>query len=169
MHIELRIAKESDVSLLAELGAQTFYDTFHEQNKPEDMDVFLRTYFTDAAVAKELNNPFNTFIIAQIRAEPVGYLKIIQLPNTSDGEGTLEISQLYVVKEQIGKGVGNRLMQYCIDLAKEQKKTAIWLGVWEHNQKAIAFYTRFGFEKVGEHIFMLGSDKQNDWLMKKIL
>jgi ribosomal protein S18 acetylase RimI-like enzyme len=60
-------------------------------------------------------------------------------------------------------------MQRCIEIAKEMHREIIWLGVWEHNQQAINFYTKWGFEKFGEHDFVLGNDVQTDWLMKKDL
>ena len=67
------------------------------------------------------------------------------------------------------KGVGPALMQACMDIAKELKKSVIWLGVWEKNSRAIAFYQKWGFEKFGEHIFPIGDDPQTDWLMKKAM
>jgi ribosomal protein S18 acetylase RimI-like enzyme len=54
-------------------------------------------------------------------------------------------------------------------MAREKNKQLIWLGVWEHNERALAFYLKWGFERFGEHIFMLGDDTQTDWLMKKEL
>ena len=52
----------------------------------------------------------------------------------------------------------------------ELTKTAVvWLGVWEFNPRAIRFYTRHGFKKVGDHKFVLGNDAQNDWLMAKLI
>jgi ribosomal protein S18 acetylase RimI-like enzyme len=60
-------------------------------------------------------------------------------------------------------------MQRCIEIARQKNAQVIWLGVWENNQKAISFYTKWRFEKFSEHVFMLGNDAQTDWLMKKIL
>ena len=60
-------------------------------------------------------------------------------------------------------------MKKCLDLASELKKELVWLGVWEHNPRAIDFYKKFGFEKFGTHIFYLGDDAQEDWLMLKRL
>jgi ribosomal protein S18 acetylase RimI-like enzyme len=81
----------------------------------------------------------------------------------------IEISRIYVTKQSKGRGVGKALMDKCIGTATEMNKAQIWLGVWEHNLHAINFYKKAGFEKYGEHIFMLGSDPQTDWLMKKQL
>ncbi len=41
----------------------------------------------------------------------------------------------------------------------------LWLGVWEHNPKAMAFYKKFGFEVVGTQAFMLGNERQRDLVM----
>ena len=79
----------------------------------------------------------------------------------------LEIARLYVIEDFIGKKVGGALMKDSISIAKEKGKEAIWLGVWEKNQRAIEFYNRWGFEKFSECDFLLGDDLQKDWLMKK--
>ena len=81
----------------------------------------------------------------------------------------LEIARLYVLKDFIGQKVGAALMKECISIAKGKGKQSIWLGVWEKNQRAIDFYSRWGFEKFSECDFLLGDDMQKDWLMKKEL
>ena len=60
-------------------------------------------------------------------------------------------------------------MQRSIDICREKNKEVLWLGVWEKNQRAIDFYTRWGFEKFDETTFLLGDDLQNDWLMRKTI
>jgi ribosomal protein S18 acetylase RimI-like enzyme len=65
--------------------------------------------------------------------------------------------------------VGKLLMQESITIGREKGKDIIWLGVWEKNQRAINFYSSWGFEKFGECDFLLGDDMQRDWLMKKKL
>jgi ribosomal protein S18 acetylase RimI-like enzyme len=81
----------------------------------------------------------------------------------------MEIARIYAMKQMIGKGAGKILMQSSIDIAKEKNKAVIWLGVWEKNQRAIDFYTKWGFEKFDETDFLLGSDVQRDWLMRKFI
>ena len=60
-------------------------------------------------------------------------------------------------------------MKTCLHYAEEQDHDVVWLGVWEQNEQAKEFYNKWGFEKFGEHIFMLGDDAQTDWLMQKKL
>ena len=89
--------------------------------------------------------------------------------NARYGELGIEIERIYVRKEYLGKKVGGLLMKKCLELAQQKGYTLVWLGVWEHNAKAIAFYEKWGFEKFGSHAFLLGNDLQTDWLMKKNL
>jgi len=81
----------------------------------------------------------------------------------------MELARIYVITKMIGAGDGKALMNACIDVARQNNKDVLWLGVWEHNPRAIRFYTGFGFEKFDEHDFILGNDVQRDWLMKKVL
>jgi len=70
----------------------------------------------------------------------------------------MELQRIYVVSERHGTGIGSILMKECIKIAKENQMEVLWLGVWELNTKAIAFYEKFGFHRVGAHVFLLGED-----------
>ena len=85
------------------------------------------------------------------------------------GGKAIELERLYAVQHYIGRQVGKKLMEECVDRAVKMGYQTIWLGVWEKNIRAIKFYEKNGFRKFGEHVFMLGNDAQNDWLMKKTL
>lgn len=64
------------------------------------------------------------------------------------------------------QGFGNVLMNAAFKEAKRLQKKEVWLGVWEHNTNALAFYRKKGFKKFSEHVFVIGKDTQIDWLMK---
>jgi ribosomal protein S18 acetylase RimI-like enzyme len=111
----------------------------------------------------------NIFLLAYDGKEPVGYVRLREnnIPPSLGTDRAIEIARIYALQSSIGKGVGSALMQECIDIAREKQHHTLWLGVWEHNQRAIAFYTKWGFKKFSEHDFILGNDVQKDWLMKK--
>ena len=115
--------------------------------------------------------PQNVFLTAFMDNELVGYAKLSTSENPPELENTaaIEIGRIYAAQKTIGLGVGKSLMLECISAAAKKNKQVIWLGVWEHNQRAISFYSKFGFEKFGEHDFVLGNDIQTDWLMKKTI
>lgn len=169
--LTIRLATLEDAALIADMSRQTFYESFAAQNTKEDMDKFLNKQFTRDMLINEVGAANNIFLLAYEDAEAVGYVRMRE-NNIPPGLGThnaMEIARIYAVQAAIGKGVGKALMQACLNIAAEKKKEVVWLGVWEKNQRAIDFYTKHGFEKFSDHIFLLGNDPQTDWLMKKSL
>jgi len=169
--IRIQEATKADAALIADLSRQTFYDSFAADNTKEDMDKFMNEQFTREGLMEEVGAAGNVFLLAYEGDEVVGYARMRQTPNPIKvkSEPAIEIARIYAVQKSIGKGVGSALMQWCIDFARQKNARVIWLGVWEKNYKAIAFYTKWGFEQFSEHVFMVGNDAQTDWLMKKEL
>lgn len=166
--IFIREVKKSDLKLLQEIGRQTFKETFEHENTESDMEEYLRTSFHDDKLISELTNPGSKFYFATISEKVIAYLKI----NTGQAQtekvftNGLEIERIYVLSEYQGKKVGQLLYNKAIEIAKSGNYDIVWLGVWEHNQKALNFYKKNGFEPFDQHIFKLGEDEQIDILMK---
>jgi ribosomal protein S18 acetylase RimI-like enzyme len=167
--IEIRRATAADNLLLAELGAQTFRDTFGPDNTPENMAAYLASSFSPLRQASELADPVSSFLIAEVEGATVGYarLKEGQPLEAVVGPRPIEIVRLYAVKEWIGRGVGAALMRACLDEARTRGCDVIWLDVWEHNLRARAFYRKWGFSEAGTQPFKLGDDMQTDLLMRR--
>lgn len=165
----VRRASIEDAELLAELGARTFAETFAEDSSPEDMAAYLADAFNVERLTAELNDPLSVFFIAEVEGRAAGYAKIREGEALSgvEGERPIELVRLYVLREWLGRAVGQALMQRSIDEARELGFQTIWLGVWEHNDRAQAFYRKWNFREVGEHIFQLGADPQRDILMQR--
>ncbi|HJS54064.1 MAG TPA: GNAT family N-acetyltransferase [Chitinophagaceae bacterium] len=167
----IRYASADEAELIADLSRKTFYETFGYVNTKENMDKFLNEQFTREKLISEVTEPGNTFLLALDGDTPVGYVRMREgkMFPEFENKDSIEIARIYVVNSYIGTGVGQQMMRQCIFIAKELKKEIIWLGVWEKNRRAIAFYTKWGFEKFNDQNFLLGDDLQNDWLlMKKI-
>ena len=165
----IRHATPSDAGLLAELGARTFSETFAPDNKPEDMSAYLAASFSPELQARELSDPFATFLIAEMTGSAVGYA-VLRAGEPLEGvsrDNPVELVRLYVSGQWHGRGVGAALMQACLDEAQRQNYQTLWLGVWEHNSRAQAFYRKWNFHEVGKHVFQLGADPQNDVLMER--
>ena len=172
MHtLTTRFATIADADLVADLSRQTFYETFSAHNTAVNMEKFMKEQFSKEALVKEVAELENIFFLAFDGNRPAGYarMKEGEPPPLYKGRSCIEIARIYAIRSFIGKGVGTALMRRCIQTATEKKKEMIWLGVWEKNQQAIDFYHRWGFEKFGTHIFLLGDDPQTDWLMSKQL
>ena len=165
----VRRASIEDAKLLAELGAHTFAETFAKDNSPEDMAAYLADSFSVERLTEELTDPLSIFFIAEVDGHAAGYAKIHsgEVSSGVEGERPVELVRLYVSQEWLGRGVGQALMQRCLDDARELGFQTIWLGVWEHNGRAQAFYRKWNFHEVGEHIFQLGADPQRDIVMQR--
>jgi ribosomal protein S18 acetylase RimI-like enzyme len=166
--VSIRTATTADAGLIADISRESFYDAFAKDNTQADMDKFMSGKFSKELLMQEVGVEGNVFLLAYLQNEPAGY--VFLKDNTEPSlhtDNALEISRLYSRNKFIGKGIGRALMLAAIAKAKELHKEIIWLGVWEHNQRAIQFYTSFGFKKFSEHDFVLGDDVQRDHLMKK--
>lgn len=167
--LNIRRAAIEDAELLAELGARTFAETFAEDNTPEDMAAYTADSFSLERLTAELSDPLSVFFIAEVDGSAAGYAKIHpgETSEFVEGEKPVELVRLYVAQAWLGRGVGPALMQRCIDEARRMGFQTIWLGVWERNYRAQAFYRKWNFYEVGEHIFQLGSDPQRDVVMQR--
>ena len=165
--IVTRPARPDDAALLTELGASTFRETFESANTPEDFAVYTAAAFGEAIQRAELEDPDTTVFFAERGGDAVGYVMLRErkAPSLVGLDDALEIARLYARKRAVGSGVGAALMQRALAEAAGRGKDAVWLGVWEHNTRAIAFYESWGFHRCGTQPFLLGSDVQTDLVM----
>jgi diamine N-acetyltransferase len=136
-------------------------------NTPEDMALHCRTHYSELIQAEEIANPNMVTLLCEQDGRLVGYAQLRwgKPPGCVVADAPGEIYRLYVRSQCHGGGVARDIMNACIDEMRNHRSDVVWLGVWEHNPRAIAFYRKCGFLEVGEHIFSLGSDAQRDIVM----
>lgn len=171
MSIEIKAATRLDAKLLAELGTRTSSETFARHNRPSDMELFLRQTFGEPIQAKELADERRHLSIAWSAQEPVGYLHLFQGPvdGSVKGPAPIELLRFYVVGAFQGKGVAAAMMQATLEIARALGHETLWLGVWERNLRAQAFYRKWSFREVGSHAFVVGTDPQRDLVLQREL
>ena len=167
--LKIRRATIKDTPLIARLGARTFEASFGTDNRLEDMEQYLSSSFSETHIEAQLSNPSSIFLLAYENCKAVGYvmLRVGKKPISVNGSKPIELVRIYLEEEFIGKGYGSALMNSCLEEAKKNGYRMIWLGVWEKNLRAIGFYEKWGFKKVGTKSFVLGSDLQNDYIMAR--
>lgn len=174
MSFTLRPGRPGDAPALAEFGARAFRDTFAAHNRPEDMDAYVSLAYGVRQQSAELADPRVSVLVAEsAEGALIGYAIVRQAPDETPpcvtGERPVELARIYVEHGWHGRGVGESLMRGVLERARERGAETLWLGVWEHNQRARAFYARWGFREVGEHPFPLGADIQRDLLLARPL
>ena len=167
--LSIRRARPDDASLITDIGASTFETSFGADNRLEDMEQYLSLSFSKAHIEAQLSDPSSVFLLAYEDCKAVGYvmLRVSKKPISVIGTKPVELVRLYIEEKIIGKGYGSALMNSCLKEAKKNGYGTIWLGVWEKNLRAIRFYEKWGFTKVGTKEFVLGSDLQNDHIMAR--
>lgn len=167
--INIRPLTAEDVYALQQISRQTFSETFAQDNTPDDLAAYLDKTYNQEALLKLLNHPKIAFFGAFQEEKLLGYLMVAtgsaqseEMPNDH-----MELSRIYVLASQKNCGIGSKLMQIAIEQARKAGKTKLWLGVWEHNYPAQKFYSKHGFKKTAEHVFVLGDSHQTDWIMTK--
>lgn len=166
--IEVRVLGLSDLAALQQLSRCTFRESFAEQNSREDLEAYLEERLSAAQLQAELEQPESLFAFAERAGSPLGYLKLNTGKAQTEDRGlrAVELERIYVLREAQGLGLGAQLLEWALDWARARSASELWLGVWERNERALKFYAKFGFESVGSHVFMLGSDAQTDLILR---
>lgn len=171
MTMSIKKCTLEDSRELQEISVDTFNETFKDQNSPEHLNAYLEKAFNLKQVEQELANRSSLFFFVYFHHEVAGYLKV----NTDDaqseamGDESLELERIYIKNRFQKHGLGKHLLNKAMEIAMEQKKKEIWLGVWEENKNAIAFYQKKGFVQTGAHSFYMGDEEQVDLIMTKTL
>ncbi len=167
--VTVLLVTEKNLHTLREVAIQSFRDLLEKSNTEEDMKLYIDKNLTYEQLEKEFHEKGTVFFLLYDGDKAMAYLKLRvgYEPEELVGTNSLEIERLYCIQQYVGKQVGKVLMQTALDYAKDHNYEIIWLGVWEHNPRAYAFYQKWGFEKFGSHVFMLGTDAQTDWMMKR--
>ena len=171
MRVVVRRATTADAALLAEVAARTFCDTFADSNTPEDMEKFLSSTYSEEIQRKEIEDGTMTTLLAECAGTVAGFaqIKMAKAPDCVKGPSPIEIKRFYVDKPFHGRGVAQELMRTAEEIARDAGAKTIWLGVWEHNDRAIAFYRKIGFFPVGSQPFLVGTDLQTDLVLERPL
>jgi len=167
----IRRAAVGDAAWLATLAERTFRDTYSAHNTPENMERYVAEHFGSARQAVELADSRYLTLVAEVSGQPAGYTQLGHgpAPECVAGPAPMEIIRFYVDRPWHGQGLAQRLMAAAGEHAAATGVRTLWLGVWERNPRAIAFYRKCGFAEVGTHTFLLGTDRQRDLVLARAL
>jgi ribosomal protein S18 acetylase RimI-like enzyme len=135
------------------------------------MEKYTASHFGETRISMEIAEKNQIYFLCHFDSIPAGYATLrneIQ-PAELIGKRAAEIERIYVLNEFKNNGIGRALIKKCAETAVQQGFERLWLGVWQENSPAIAFYEKNGFSKIGIQTFLLGDDLQQDWIMCRTL
>lgn len=159
-----RRGTRADASALAAFAARTFTETYGRYNDPENLNLHIACAFTPMQQANELADPNVATLLAHHREELAAYAQVRRGPAPAcvTGNAPVELHRFYVDSIWHGHGIGQRLLADVRAAALTFGGATLWLKVWEHNARAIAFYRKSKFTDVGTADFFVGRDRQTD-------
>ncbi len=166
MSIEFRDAGPEDAEALARLFRACFTDTFGHLYQPADLHAFLAEHTTEHW-GDQLRDPGFAVRLAEHAGEIVGFAKIgpLKLP-VEAASAAIELRQLYVLSDWHGRGIAVELMDWVVEQARRRGAAELYLSVYTENHRAKRFYARYGFTEVGPYAFMVGSQADEDIIMR---
>jgi ribosomal protein S18 acetylase RimI-like enzyme len=162
--LEIRRATIADAAPLAAFAERVFIDTFGDENDPDDLRAHIEATYGIAQQSDEICDRDTATLLVERGGDLIGYAQICRkrVPPGVAGTSPIEIYRFYIDHSAHGTGIAQALMAAAFAQAREWGADVIWLGVWEHNPRAMAFYRKFGFADVGSLDFFVGPDRQTD-------
>ena len=167
----IRLAREDDAAALAEFGERTFRAAFESGNRREDIDAYIAETYTAARVRADLADTARLTLVAEVAGALAGFVQLRDgaAPDCVTGAAPIELLRFYVDPAWHGRGLARSLLDATIAAATARHAKTLWLGVFEGNPRAIAFYAKCGFRDVGTKSFVLGTDRQTDRVMARAI
>lgn len=169
--IAVKKAIKSDIPNLQKLASDSFYVTYGPYNASHVLDDYVAKHFSGEQLHREFDDPKNHFYVSEHEGQLTGYMKLREdsLPKCRLDGNPLEIERIYAHPQLKRRGIGGALINAAVERANSMGYTGVWLGVFQQNKPAVAFYKKQGFTIAGDAIFMMGDDPQKDYVMVKAI
>ncbi len=171
--MKLRSATPADAAALARLGRDAFCASFAHLYREEDLQAFLAAAHSPEKVAAEIADPAMAIVLAVAdEGALLGYCKLVLAcgwPEHARAQPVVEIKQFYTQPHATGRGIGAALMDWTLAEAQRQGAKEIQLSVWSENHGGQRFYARYGFIKIADIHFIVGQQRDEEFLFAKLL
>jgi ribosomal protein S18 acetylase RimI-like enzyme len=169
--LRIRYAAPEDAGALADFAARNFREAYESQMPWDDVQAYCESAFSIARQGAEISERSIVTLLAEVNATLAGFaqLRSGHAPACVESNHSIELWRFYVAARWQGQGIAQKLMTRAEEMAQDRGADALWLGVWEHNARAQAFYGKCGFVKVGTLPFTLGRELQTDLVMVRTL
>lgn len=169
----IRRAVPEDAPALADLGRETFIETFIEgfaiPYPAEDLAAYIARVYAPGAYAARIADPAQAVWLAGPAECPLAYAVAgpCGLPHSEAHPSDGELKLLYVRREAQGAGFGPVLLEAALTWLEREGPRPLWIGVWSGNTRAQKLYARRGFAKAGEYDFPVGRWIDREWILHR--
>lgn len=170
----IRKATADDAGALATLAAVTFPLACPPSSSPEDIAAHLANTLSEKHFRSYLADSAVTILVIDSGGGLRGYSLLVNRPAEDPDVASaltilpsVELSKCYVHPEHHGLGAAAELMHASLQAAAETGAAGVWLGVNSQNARAIRFYEKSGFGKVGSKSFRLGTTVEHDFVLER--
>lgn len=162
-------AQTADSEALRAFAEYTFRAAFQASNDPLRFEQYCSEAFSSEQFAREMAHPESAFWLAREGDVIVAYIKLNfdRHPSELNSRNTVQVERLYVAPAMQGRKIGEKLLNFALEQARNRRAEWVWLSVWQENPPAVRFYERCGYSIFGTKVFVLGDEVQTDWMMGK--
>jgi ribosomal protein S18 acetylase RimI-like enzyme len=168
MEVLIRRASEADAAALAKVGAALFEQTYAGSIPVAELAVHLARDFGEEIQLGEIRDPNVSSFLVERDGSVLGFAQLRNVPLTL-GNGPaaeVELWRIYLDRSLHGTGIAHRLLANLGATARSSGASGVWLAVWERNERAIAFYKKHGFERVGRQDFHVAGEVHCDLVLR---
>ncbi len=165
----IRRAGPADADAISAIGMATFVETFGHLYPRADLERYLEEAYDLERTRADLADPAKASWIVEAGEEVIGYALAGPggLPHAEVTPACGELKRIYLLKAWHGGGLGARLFAETLAWLQSGGPRAVWIGVWSENHRALRFYGRHGFEKVGEYDFHVGDTIDHEYILRR--
>lgn len=173
----IRRATQDDVQGIVLVGRKVWLETFSHTTTPENISAYLDSSYRPELISDGISNPSLRYLVACPNDRPTEVAAFAVLatdsspsePSVADWPKSIELQRIYVDSPHHGAGLARRIAEAVCELGRSEGYESIWLGVLPENARAVRFYEKFGFKKVGSHEFWVGDQRDIDDIMARSL
>lgn len=170
-------ATANDAGPLAILAGVTFPLACPPTSRPEDIRQYIKAALSEQKFAQYISDPDTILLCLRDNGHLLAWSMLVKghphdehVRSCLSHFPTIELSKFYVHPSHHGQGSASHLMRASLEIAGEGADAhGIWLGTNDQNARAIRFYEKHGFTRVGRKTFQLGSNTETDFVLERPL
>lgn len=165
--IKIRKATAKDIPDIQAVANEAWPQAFAQILAPQQIQYMMEMMYSHDALWEQIVTKGHMFYIASKDDTPIGYISI---EHNCDNSGKTKIHKAYIIPECRRMGLGRMMFDKAIEEARGVKSSAVFLNVNKHNNSAIAFYNRSGFDLVKEEVIDIDNGfVMDDYVFEKRL